>query len=657
MQKITHERFLEYKFISQLKSNESGRLAAFLESKPNLEKNKYDYELFYTDGLMKKRALKLKDTSSFIFETDDTILMPYTKTKQEEKDKKDFKSIYYRYTFSTEKLEKAYQFNAPFSIVKVLGDKLLLQGSFTAQTSKLYQLEDDARKDLIKDMKKSSLYEDITDLPFYFNGAGFTANERDHLFIYSTVDGSIKPLVSGNFTVDGFLVNRDKTTLYYFGFEFENARSLSSDLYAYDLINGVTTTLYNGRAFEISDLYELDDLLLIAATDMKTFGLNQNPSFYTLKDNDFELFYEMFDSIGNALGSDVRLGGNQSSFSKDALYFLTTTDDHITLNKLTKNRVLEPLYKMDGSIDGFTFVNDKLLLAGLYKQKLQELYVLDLNRFKLMPFTSFNRKAMANYYVAKPKTIELDKKTHTVKGFVLLPEDFDKSKTYPAILDIHGGPKTIYGKVYYHEMQVWANMGYVVFFCNPRGSDGKGDAFADIRGKYGTIDYEDIMDFTDLVLKRFPQIDQKQVFVTGGSYGGFMTNWIVSHTDRFKAAATQRSISNWISFYGTSDIGFYFAKDQTDGHPLLDTDKLWEQSPLKHAMHVKTPLLFIHSDEDYRCPIEQAMQFYSVLKTNQVDTKLVWFKGENHDLSRGGKPQARLKRLNEITNWFEKYQD
>ena len=136
-----------------------------------------------------------------------------------------------------------------------------------------------------------------------------------------------------------------------------------------------------------------------------------------------------------------------------------------------------------------------------------------------------------------------------------------------------------------------------------------------------------------------------------------MTNWIVSHTDRFKAAATQRSISNWISFYGTSDIGFYFAKDQTDGHPLLDTDKLWAQSPLKYAMHVKTPLLFIHSDEDYRCPIEQAMQFYSVLKTNQVDTKLVWFKGENHDLSRGGKPQARLKRLNEITNWFEKYQD
>ncbi|MEF3692558.1 MAG: prolyl oligopeptidase family serine peptidase, partial [Acholeplasmataceae bacterium] len=134
-----------------------------------------------------------------------------------------------------------------------------------------------------------------------------------------------------------------------------------------------------------------------------------------------------------------------------------------------------------------------------------------------------------------------------------------------------------------------------------------------------------------------------------------MTNWIVGHTDRFKAAATQRSISNWISFYGTSDIGFYFAKDQTDGHPNVDTDKLWEQSPLKYALNVKTPLLFIHSDQDYRCPIEQAMQLYAIVKERGVPSRFVWFKEETHELSRSGKPQGRMKRLEEITNWFETY--
>ena len=163
------------------------------------------------------------------------------------------------------------------------------------------------------------------------------------------------------------------------------------------------------------------------------------------------------------------------------------------------------------------------------------------------------------------------------------------------------------------------------------------------------------MNFTDKVLKKYTKIDPNHVFVTGGSYGGFMTNWIVSHTDRFKAAATQRSISNWISFYGTSDIGFYFVKDQTKGHPTFSTDKLWEQSPIKYADQVKTPLLFIHSDEDYRCPIEQALQFYTILKENGIDTRFAWFKGENHDLSRSGRPQSRVKRLEEITNWFDKY--
>ena len=113
------------------------------------------------------------------------------------------------------------------------------------------------------------------------------------------------------------------------------------------------------------------------------------------------------------------------------------------------------------------------------------------------------------------------------------------------MLDIHGGPKTVYGEVFYHEMQYWASQGWFVFFCNPRGGDGRGNQFADLRGKYGTIDYSDIMAFTDKVLEKYPQIDAQKLCVTGGSYGGFMTNWIIGHTHRFRAAATSRRPPDW----------------------------------------------------------------------------------------------------------------
>ncbi len=238
---------------------------------------------------------------------------------------------------------------------------------------------------------------------------------------------------------------------------------------------------------------------------------------------------------------------------------------------------------------------------------------------------------------------------------MLKPVDFVEGQKYPAILNIHGGPKTVFGTVFFHEMQFWANQGYFVFFCNPRGSDGKGNEFADIRGQYGTIDYDDLMRFTDLVLEEYPAIDQERLGVTGGSYGGFMTNWIIGHTQRFKAAASQRSISNWISMGYTTDIGYYFAPDQIAATPWTDYEKMWYHSPLKYADRVKTPTLFIHSDEDYRCWLPEALQMFTALKYHGVEAKLCMFRGENHELSRSGKPKHRIRRLQEITSWFDRF--
>ncbi|HHU06758.1 MAG TPA: S9 family peptidase [Clostridiaceae bacterium] len=279
------------------------------------------------------------------------------------------------------------------------------------------------------------------------------------------------------------------------------------------------------------------------------------------------------------------------------------------------------------------------------------------NSGDLLRLTHFNDAAMAGIWPSDPVKLEIESNGDMINGWVLLPRGFDPLASYPGILSIHGGPKTAYGTAFFHEMQLWANDGYFVFFCNPHGSDGEGDAFADIRGKYGSVDFHDLMNFTDAVLEKYPQLDTNRLGVSGGSYGGFMTNWIISHTDSFKAAVTQRSITNWLSFYGTSDIGYYFAEDQmaADFFSRQGIEQLWQYSPLSYAAQINTPALIIHSKEDYRCPLEQGYQLFTALKVRGVDSKMLVFKDESHELSRSGKPLARIERLKQITLWFNHY--
>lgn len=161
------------------------------------------------------------------------------------------------------------------------------------------------------------------------------------------------------------------------------------------------------------------------------------------------------------------------------------------------------------------------------------------------------------------------------------------------------------------------------------------------------------MTFTDRVIEQCPFIDRNRMGVTGGSYGGFMTNWIIGHTQRFRAAVSQRSISNWISKFATTDIGYFFVPDQHLTNPWDGVDKLWEHSPLKYADKVQTPTLFIHSEEDYRCWIPEGVQMFTALRYFGIESRLCWFRGENHELSRGGRPRSRIRRLEEITRWFK----
>jgi dipeptidyl aminopeptidase/acylaminoacyl peptidase len=240
-------------------------------------------------------------------------------------------------------------------------------------------------------------------------------------------------------------------------------------------------------------------------------------------------------------------------------------------------------------------------------------------------------------------------------GWILKPPGLDESKKYPSILEIHGGPLVQYGNFFMHEFYFLAAQGYVVYFCNPRGSQGYGEEHAKaIRNNWGTVDYDDLMAWADFIEKK-PYIDRERMGVTGGSYGGYMTNWIIGHTDRFKAAVTQRCVSNLMSMWGSSDFNWVFQEVFGDESPWENVENYWRQSPLKYIGNAKTPTLVIHSEQDLRCVTEQGEQVFVALKKLGLDTEMVRFPDEPHGLSRGGRTDRRIVRLQHILRWFDRY--
>jgi dipeptidyl aminopeptidase/acylaminoacyl peptidase len=224
---------------------------------------------------------------------------------------------------------------------------------------------------------------------------------------------------------------------------------------------------------------------------------------------------------------------------------------------------------------------------------------------------------------------------------------------HPLILQVHGGPHSMYGYAMFHEMQLMSAKGYAVVFSNPRGSAGYGEDFMSCtRGAWGEADMPDVIAALEAAVGQ-PWIDAERLGITGGSYGGYLTNWIIGHDDRFKAAVTQRCVSNLHSFIGTSDIGTTFGIFEFGGTPWHDSGKLLEHSPISYVEAMTTPLLILHSEQDLRCPIEQAEQLFASLKYLDRDVAFVKFPEEGHELSRSGKPGRRLARLHHLIGWFD----
>ncbi len=267
--------------------------------------------------------------------------------------------------------------------------------------------------------------------------------------------------------------------------------------------------------------------------------------------------------------------------------------------------------------------------------------------------------------IIEPEAFTATSKDKTkVPCWVMPPVGAKPGKKYPTLLHIHGGPFTQYGNKLFDEFQVAAGAGYAVVYCNPRGSAGYGEAWGRaVRGPnatvepgsgWGSVDYEDVMAAIDGAIKQFDFIDGDRLGVLGGSYGGYMTSWIVSHNQRFKAAVSERSANNLALMEGNSDIATaffgYHGKSVVE-----DRDEYIRQSPTTYLDKITTPLLILHSDDDLRCPIAQAEELFAGLRWLGRDVEMVRFPGESHEMSRSGAPKHRQQRFEVILDWFDKY--
>ncbi len=646
MKNISIEDLLKFRFIENLSFSPSGKDYAYQLAEIDRKKDRYFRSVY-----VNKKAFKTDKSTGILGWYDDDRLI----VSEENSNKKALYQKLKLLDIRSGKRSTFLSFPLGISSLKVLdANTIIFLAGIDANEPDLYLASKEKLQKHQEKMKKEADYEVLDEIPYWHNGAGFINKKRKALFIAILKPFQAKRITGKEFSVSGFKMQDRK--ICYWGSSYHRKRPLYDDLYLYDPDTNKNVCLYDRQDRMIMDVSYLNGKPYVYASDGKTYGINETGKFHLLEEGKLLPLESPDRSLYDAVATDTLLGGGKgNAVRNDILYTLATEKDHVELWSIDSKIRCKTILKMP-LISFFDASDDRIIFCGSDDLSLPELYEYSFSTKKTKQLTSFNKNVLKNKYVAKPQELTYVSEGLELNGWVLLPKDYDKKKKYPAVLDVHGGPRAIYSKAFFHEMQVWASKGYFVMFTNIRGSDGRGDAFADIRGQYGYIDFKNLMDFVDAVLQKYPSIDTERLCETGGSYGGFMTNWIIGHTDRFCCAASQRSIANWPGFTYLSDIGFYFATDQNGTDDMLkDVDKLWEHSPLKYADSVKTPTLFIHSDQDYRCPFPEGMQMMQALAERDIETRLVLFHGENHELSRSGKPSHRIRRLQEISDWFDQH--
>ena len=530
-----------------------------------------------------------------------------------------------------------------------------------------HEIEDEKKK------KEAPLYRHITRLYYRWDGMGFRPKDSFHIYSVEVASGDEKQLTKGKY--DDLLpaVSPDGRQIVYMSNHSRNPDldGLRNDLFLISIKGGKAKKIPtpegpvwapsfspDGKKIAYFGHDNPDDAWGVTSFHLWTVGVNGKPKAKDLVPKFDRHTYD--ETINDLAGGPEMIAPVWSADSK-RLYFLAsdTGNTHIfyvpARGGLPTRITSKDCHVKTFSLNGKT----KIIAAAVsdLKNPRQVMLIPPVHQGdkKAEVIANPSKKLMAGIKPGRVRCVWF--KAHDkfdLQGWLVTPPNFNRKKKYPAILEIHGGPRVQYGNTYFHEMQYLAAQGYVVFYTNPRGGNGRGETFAEsIVADWGSIDYDDVMAATDY-LEKLPYVNAKKMGVTGGSYGGYMTNWIIGHTDRFRAAVTQRSVYNLYSFVGSSDIGFDLYRE-FNGYPWDNPETYHRCSPSSYVKNIKTPLLIIHSEQDTRCGIEQGENLFATLKLMNKRVEMVRFPEESHGLSRHGRPDRRIARLEWISKWFNKY--
>lgn len=520
----------------------------------------------------------------------------------------------------------------------------------------------------------------ITEAVYRANGGGWNQPDRpSHIWVTTVTPGPdiAKPLqlTSGRYAGNGHTWAPDGSRLYFTSNQVDEPyyQQSDSDLYAVPStggaivkvasINGTINTprpspdgkwiafggTLNGtpeRSYDQPDLF-------VAPADGSAAPRNLTATY------DFD--------IGGSIGGDQRAprggGAGGAIWSADGRSITIVAGERGDANLLqfdVATGAARPVLKGSQTVQAYSATPDGKTLAAVVSTQtnVNDIVIVDAaaGTGSGRQITRVNEPLLSTLSLTTPEEISWTSfDGRSIQGWLLLPPDFDRSKKYPFILEIHGGPHSAYGNVFTHEFHWMAAKGYVVLFPNPRGSSNYGQDFGNIiQYRYPGDDYKDLMAGVDAVVKR-GYIDEKRMGVTGGSGGGLLTNWTITQTPRFAAAVSMRSIADWSGFWYTADFA-QFTPSWFRKAPWEDPQDYVARSPITHVAKVTTPLMLIDGDDDLRTPPSDGGEMmFRALKYLKVPTVMVRFPGETHELSRSGKPQHRVERLRHILGWFDKY--
>jgi dipeptidyl aminopeptidase/acylaminoacyl peptidase len=499
----------------------------------------------------------------------------------------------------------------------------------------------------------------ITSVKYRFNGEGFIYDRRPHVFVVSLDGASSTQITEGDFIDADPTWSPDGESLV-FASARHGARDDddASDLWRVPAKGGTPQRLTATAGPVMLPAFSPDGrtIAFLARAELNAYG--RNVQLFTVPSDGGQAT-----CLSSALDRSCGALHVRPSWSPDGRSLTVATEDRgdIGLWRVAATGSAAPQRIVGGErvLNGFSASADGRTLAFAASRTVApaEVFVCGADGGDERRLTDLNRAWVESVALSAPERFRFTRAGFELDVWVMRPARFVAGQRYPTLLNIHGGPHAQYGHNFFDEFQVYAGAGYAVVYTNPRGSQGYGEAFTQaVVGDWGGGDYADVMAALDEALARYPFIDSERLGVLGGSYGGFLTSWTVGHTKRFKAACSERAVNCQYTMFGTSDIGHSFNVVELGGPlPWEDMARYIERSPLTYAKDMTTPLLILHSEDDLRCPIEQGEQLFVALKKLKREVSFVRFPGENHEMSRSGKPRHRLERFRHILDWFAKY--